>query len=105
MIKHVVMWRLKEEALGRTKMENALLIKSDLEALKGQIEEILTIEVGINCVSADQAFDLVLVSTFESLEALDRYQVHPLHKKVGELIGAVRTERVVVDYEVASAGQ
>lgn len=100
MIKHVVMWRLKEEALGREKNENALLVKAGLEALKGQIEEILELEVGINCVMGDQAYDLVLVSAFENLEALDRYQVHPLHKAIGELIGQVRSERTVVDYEV-----
>lgn len=100
MIKHVVMWRLKEEALGREKNENALLVKAGLEALKGQIEEILELEVGINCVMGDQAYDLVLVSAFENLEALDRYQVHPLHEAIGELIGQVRSERTVVDYEV-----
>lgn len=100
MIKHIVMWRLKEEALGCSKSENAQKIKDQLEALKGEVEEILDIEVGLNCIEGDQAFDVVLVSLFEDRDALDRYQVHPLHKAVGDFIGQVRSERTVVDYEV-----
>ena len=48
MIKHIVMWKLKESAEGRTKQENAWMIKQELEQLKGTIREIVSLEVGIN---------------------------------------------------------
>lgn len=100
MIKHIVMWKLKEEALGKSKKENALLIKDKLEALRGQIPEILDLEVGIDFLESEQSYDIVLVSTFASKEALDIYQKHPKHVEVGAFVGEVRLARTVVDYEV-----
>lgn len=100
MIKHIVMWKLKEEALGNSKKENALLIKDKLEALRGQIPEILDLEVGIDFLESEQSYDIVLVSTFASKEALDIYQKHPKHVEVGAFVGEVRFARTVVDYEV-----
>ena len=100
MIKHVVMWRLKDEAEGASKEDNAKIMKEKLMNLVGVIEEIKHFEVGLNYEKSDMAFDIVLYSVYEDQEALDRYQVHPEHKKVGAFIKAVTCERVVVDYEV-----
>jgi ATP phosphoribosyltransferase len=98
MIKHIVMWKLKDNAEGCTKEENAEKIKSLLEKLKGKIDEIKYLEVGINVNSSDSAFDAVLVSEFESLETLNSYQVNPEHKKVSAFVKSVRVDRKVVDY-------
>ena len=100
MIKHVVMWKLKDSAEGKSKKENALIIKSKLESLKQKIKEIKHIEVGININDAADSYDVVLYSEFDSLENLNIYRNHPEHLKVGELVSAVRLERKVVDYEV-----
>lgn len=96
MIKHIVMWKLKDE----NKEENALKIKNDLEALKSEISEIKEIEVGIDVNKSEAAYDIVLYSTFDSQEDLDNYQVHPKHKEAGVFIRQVVSSRVVVDYEV-----
>ncbi|WP_066871999.1 Dabb family protein [Clostridium mediterraneense] len=96
MIKHIVMWKLKDE----NKEENALKIKKDLEALKSEISEIKEIEVGIDVNKSEAAYDVVLYSTFDSQEDLDNYQVHPKHKEAGVFIRQVVSSRVVVDYEV-----
>lgn len=96
MIKHIVMWKLKDENKG----ENALKIKKDLEALKSEISEIKEIEVGIDVNKSEAAYDVVLYSTFDSQEDLDNYQVHPKHKEAGVFIRQVVSSRVVVDYEV-----
>ena len=74
MIKHIVMWKLKDEAEGNSKDENAKIIKNSLEDLKGKINEIVDIEVGIDVNKSEQAYDVVLYSTFNSLEDLDSYQ-------------------------------
>jgi hypothetical protein len=100
MIKHIVTWKLKEEADGFTKEQNAQRIKQKLEALAGKIPEIKAIEVGINFNEAEAAYDVALYSAFESREALDTYQKHPEHVKAASLVGSVQCERVVVDYEV-----
>jgi heme-degrading monooxygenase HmoA len=99
MLKHIVMWRLKEHAEGADKATNARAIKAALEGLRGRIPGMLALEVGLDVDRSPAAFDVVLYSEFESAEALAAYQVHPEHEKVAALIGRVRSERVVVDYE------
>ena len=100
MIKHIVMWKLKEFAEGNEKLENAKIIKAGLEALKNEISEIKFIEVGININEAEKESDVVLVSEFESMEALDIYQNNEKHKEVATFIKKVVEKRVAVDYEV-----
>jgi hypothetical protein len=99
MIKHIVLWRLAESAAGRTKAENARLVKEKLEALQGRIPGLLKIEVGINFSPEPGAADLALYSELASREALAAYQDHPAHEAVKSLITSVRTERWVADYE------
>jgi len=92
------MWTLKEEALGKTKVEIAEIFKEKLEGLKSEIKEIVDIEVGINICDSDQAFDVVLYSTFKNSDDLAIYQKHPKHVEVGEFVAQVKVDRRVVDY-------
>lgn len=99
MIKHIVMWKLKDEANGQTKQENALKIKQKLEALVGVIEEIKALEVGVNCNTEDEAaYDACLISEFETMDALARYQV-PRSTKSTAFVKEVRLARTCVDFE------
>lgn len=98
MLKHIVMWKLKDFAEGKTKAENAKMMKVMLEGLKEKIAEIKHIEVGMNVIPSEAAFDVVLYSKFEDEEALVIYQKHPEHVKVAEFVGKIKEERVVVDY-------
>ncbi|MHB8167695.1 MAG: Dabb family protein [Sulfuricella sp.] len=97
MIKHIVMWRLNEQA-GK-KAENALRLKRLLEGLNGKIPGLLRLEVGIDFSREGESSDVVLYSEFESRQALDAYQVHPAHAEVVPFVKSVRAERRVVDYE------
>jgi hypothetical protein len=94
------MWKLKEVAEGKSKLENANTIKMKLENLQQKIKEAKLIEVGININDSKQAYDVVLYSEFENLEDLNLYQNHPEHLKVGEFINKVKEDRIVADYEV-----
>ncbi|MBU5315701.1 Dabb family protein [Clostridium bornimense] len=98
MVKHIVMWKLKEEAEGKTKKENAEIIKSSLESLKNKIDEIVEIEVGINWNDSDAAYDVVLYSIFNTKEDLDSYQVNPHHVEAASYIKKVVASRIVADY-------
>jgi len=90
MLKHVVMWKLKEEAEGKTKAENALWMKEHLEALAGIVPEIKSLEVGINVLNSDMAYDAVLISTFENKETLEAYKVNPKHVEVSSYCKKIR---------------
>ncbi len=100
MIKHIVLWKLKETAEGRSAVENALEIKRRLEALNGRIPGMLRLEVGMDFSKEDASYDVALYSEFASRAALDVYQSHPLHEEVKEFVIAVRLERRLVDYEI-----
>ena len=103
MIKHIVLWRLKGSANGKTRAENARLLKDTLEALNGRIPGLRRIEVGIHVhdshSGADDA-DVVLYSEFDDLAALEAYYPHPEHAKVKPLAQSIRAERRVINYEV-----
>lgn len=100
MVKHIVFWKLKEEANGNDKVRNAQEIKEQLEALQGKIPGLLHIEVGLDFLHSPESAAVVLYSEFENREALDVYAAHPLHKAIMPFIAEARSERRVVDYEV-----
>jgi len=98
MLKHIVLFKLRAAAEGASKEENARKIKRDLEALKSVIPQIRHIEVGINCIPGDGAYDIAIYSEFANESDLSVYAKHPEHVKVAEFVGKVRESRVVVDY-------
>lgn len=100
MVKHIVMWKLKNEALGNSKQENARLIQEKLESLNGKIDGMRKIEVGIDFSLTESSFDVVLYSEFNSREDLDNYQNNPLHKALIPFILDCRSDRKIVDFEV-----
>lgn len=100
MIRHIVMWKLKETAEGATRAENALKLKEKLEGCRNIVPGILRLEVGIAAAGFDSTYDVVLDSDFADKAALDAYQVHPTHEALKGFVGAVREARQAVDYEV-----
>lgn len=99
MIKHLVMWKLKDFAEGATKEQNTKKMITELEALKKTIPQIRHIEVGANFLPSDFSYDVALYSEFETEEDLAIYQKHPDHKSAGVFVEKVRESRIVVDYK------
>lgn len=100
MVKHLVLFKLADQAEGKSKRENAFYIKNDLEALKDKIDVVRNIKVYLNDTkSASDNYDLILDSEFESIEDLKTYANHPDHLVVAAYIAKVRTERAAIDYE------
>ncbi len=95
MIKHIVMWKFKEN-----EHENMLLFRDRLLALKGKIPQIRSMEVGININPSDRSYDAVLVSEFDSMDDLRAYSTNPLHVEVSDFCKTIRTASVSCDYEV-----
>ncbi len=100
MIKHIVFWKLADEALGATKAENIERLIAAIEELPDLVPGIVHLEVGVDFERSESAWDLALYSAFETRENLDAYQVHPAHVRVAQLVAQVRTDRAVVDYEL-----
>ena len=100
MIKHVVMWKIRDELDGKPKSELCRDIKQQLEALPGKIPVIRSLEVGINAIPSDASDDLILISEFDSAEDLAAYEIHPEHVRVAGFIGKARLTRNAVDYQV-----
>ncbi len=99
MIKHIVMWKLKDEAEGNSKFENKRKVKEKLHGLVDEISDIVTLETGDNFNSSEAAYDLVLITTHATREALTGYINHPAHKEAASFIGKVVADRRVVDFE------
>jgi hypothetical protein len=95
MLKHIVMFKLKDptpDALAEA--------KARIEALYGQIPELLRIEVGVNIVESPRDYHFVLVSEFETLDALRRYQTHPAHVEMLAWLNPRLDAAAAVDYEL-----
>lgn len=99
MIKHIVFWKFPAEAQGRSAEENRRLLDEKLHALKQHIPQIVELETGVDFNGSPAAFDYALYTAFASREDLQVYQDHPEHVKVKELVGAITSDRAVVDYE------
>lgn len=100
LIRHIVMWKLKETAEGATREQNAQTLKAKLEACRGIVPGIEHLEVGLAAPGLESTYDVVLVSDFADKAALDAYQIHPVHEEVKKFISGVREARQCVDYEV-----
>ncbi|TLU83378.1 MAG: Dabb family protein [Chlorobium sp.] len=99
MVRHIVIWQLKEFAEGNSRETNAVIIKEKLEALQGKIPGLLGIQVGIDFSRTGNSGDIVLYSEFADRDALDVYQENPEHLALKPFIGLVTSERRLVDYE------
>jgi quinol monooxygenase YgiN len=92
MIRHVVMWTLKNPA-------EAPRFKALLDSCKGLVPGMLEFEVGIRRDGLEASVDVMLVSAFRDAAALAAYQDHPQHRAVGAQLGPMRQARHVLDFE------
>jgi len=99
-VRHIVMWTLKDEAEGNSAAENGAKMKEILEALKGRIEGLRHIEVSVNIVAADPECHVILCSEHDDVDALNHYQDHPEHQACVAFVKKVASGRKAVDYVI-----
>lgn len=98
MIKHVVMFKLKEFANPEEKQIKMQEIKERLEALIDIVDCLKFIQVDFN-VNPEETWDLILTTELPSLEDVKTYANHPAHVAVSkEVIAPVKADRACVDY-------
>ena len=100
MVKHIILWQLKDEISGEEKISVKKGIKDGLESLLGKIPGLTAISVYYDGLPTSNA-DLMLDSTFTDFDALKNYAVHPEHVAVAD--SAVRPftkNRLCLDFEI-----
>lgn len=97
MIKHVVTFQFSGSA--ETRRAVAQQFRDALIALPSQIEELKSMEVGINENPAEQ-WDLVLTAEAESMADVAAYSAHPAHQAAVSIIAPHKANRACVDYTI-----
>jgi hypothetical protein len=100
MIRHIVFWKFKDTVTGAARDEALQRIKQGFEAMRGQIPGLRHIEIGIPFSKGPESADFSLYSEFDSRAALEGYNAHPLHTAMVAIVGELRSERRVSDYDV-----
>ena len=100
MVKHIILWTLKEEYTDAQKAEIRAGIKEGLEGLKGQIPGMIDISVRTEYLPSSTV-DVMLDTTFENAEALAAYTTHPKHVAVADSkVRPYTANRACMDFEV-----
>lgn len=95
MIKHIVFFKLKDRSPEQVAKTVAVL-----RNMEGKIPQLLSVEVGADILHSERSYDIALTTVVASLEDLQAYQVHPVHKEVIVHINEVKELSIAVDYEI-----
>lgn len=101
MVKHIILWKLREDLTDAEKQSVKQGIKQGLEALVGKVPGLIDVKVNVDGRLDSSNCDVMLDSTLESVESLKAYAVHPEHVAVAD--GKVRPytcQRTCLDFEV-----
>lgn len=98
MVKHIVLFKLKDEVPEAEKLVVMNKFKEAIEALPAVIPVIRKIEVGLN-TNPGETWHIALYSEFDNLEDVKFYATHPLHVAAGKIIAEAKESRACVDYE------
>lgn len=100
MVKHIILWQLKDELSDAEKTAVKAGIKQGLESLAGKIPGLVAVTVQTEPLPSSNA-DVMLDTTFESAEALKGYSAHPEHVAVANAkVRPYYKSRVCMDFEV-----
>lgn len=98
MVKHIVMFKLKETLAADVKVQVMNDFKAAIEALPTTISFIRRVFVGLNLNPAEQ-WDICLESEFDSLDDVKAYSVHPDHVAAAGILKDAKADRACVDFE------
>ena len=99
MVKHIVLFKLKDEVPETDKLVVMNKFKEAIEALPAKISVIRKIEVGLN-MNPGESWHIALYSEFDNLDDVKLYATHPDHVAAGKIIAEAKESRSCVDYEI-----
>jgi len=94
MLKHVVLFKFKPEV----KEADIVELEKRLAALPSAIPEIQEYVFGRDVIRSERSYDFALVSGFADLKAMERYQKHPDHLPVLDLVKRICGAVLAVDF-------
>lgn len=97
MVKHIILWKLKESLTEEEKTAARAEAKRRLEALNGKIDGMISLTVITDRLPSSNA-DMMLDSEFETVEALAGYQTNPLHVEAATYVRSVVEARLCLDF-------
>ena len=97
MVKHIILWKLKESLSEEEKTAARAEAKRRLENLNGKIDGMISLKVVTDRLPSSNA-DMMLDSEFDSVEALAGYQVNPLHVEAATFVRSVVEARLCLDF-------
>jgi hypothetical protein len=97
MVKHIILWKLKETLTEEEKTAARAEAKRRLENLNGKIPGMISLKVVTDRLPSSNA-DMMLDSEFETEEALAGYQVNPLHVEAATFVRSVVEARLCLDF-------
>ena len=99
MVKHIVLFKLKDEVPETDKLVVMNKFKEAIEALPAKISVIRKIEVGLN-MNPGESWHIALYSEFDNLDDVKFYATHPDNVAAGKIIAEAKESRSCVDYEI-----
>lgn len=97
MVKHIVLFKLKESLSAAKKADIMHRFKAAIEALPATIPFIRDIHVGLNENPAE-TWDICLDSSFDTLDDVKAYSIHPAHVAAAGILKEAKENRACVDY-------
>jgi hypothetical protein len=96
MLKHIVFMKFK----GSVTDNNINELETAMASLPGKIPEIKEYQFGRDIIRSERSYDFALVSAFDDLEAMKRYQVHPAHLPVIAKVKELCDTILAVDFKL-----
>lgn len=97
MIKHIVLFQFIEPRADEHRTQILEQLCKELNALPAQVPGLVSMETGIN-LNPEESYHLALTATFQDMEGVKAYAVHPAHVEVAVKIRAILEKRACVDY-------
>ena len=94
MVKHIVMFKLAEK-----NQKNLNQAMAALNSLRGNIETLKSLELGIDFLNSERSYDFILTALFDDREGLKKYVDHKNHVPVVEKMRSLCSSSIVVDFE------
>lgn len=98
MVKHIVLFKLKETLSTEEKFDVMNRFKAAIEALPAEIDVIRKVFVGLN-INEAETWDICLESEFDTLDDVKLYAAHPSHVAAASILKDAKQDRACVDYE------
>ncbi len=103
MIRHIVMFKLKEFSTESQKLSAANDVKNRLDELPAKIDVIRKCKTGIDIRRLEWSYDIILEMDFDTIADLDAYTIHPAHQEFIAFNKEYSIDKVCIDFQLVNS--